>query len=318
MRRRVGTIAIGLLLVLPAAWWAMDRAPARPEPVPVVLPVEVEPAREPAQAPEPPSEPEGHEVSCPVPAAFAERQCTVALGTPGPPPRFADPVQWTAAGTLWFRARADAGGGLVRCRDTEKQARFAWERAAGGWTCALTLPPPADAPLFGRVRGAEDLPDGTVFLEGCGADDNDPVDADGGFFVAAAAGACRMRAWRRAGSLRLPGPWTEVEALAGHDVEVELSVPTFEPAGLGIGIEAVEGGVRVTFVAEGTPAAQAGLAAGDILRSVDGVSTAGMDLEDFVQHAIGPAGTEVTVAGTDEAGEPFEATVRRARIELSE
>ena len=48
--------------------------------------------------------------------------------------------------------------------------------------------------------------------------------------------------------------------------------------------------------------------------SAKGVDTAGMDLETYLQHGLGPAGSELRLEGVGADGEPFDVTVRRALI----
>ena len=153
--------------------------------------------------------------------------------------------------------------------------------------------------------------------QGCGLEDRGdpaPLDADGGLFFPTTSGKCRIRAWRQAGALRLPGPRVEVDAVAGADADVDLEVPTFAPAGMGIGFRPTPDGVAVEHVQEGTPAWDAGLQSGDLISTINGVPTEGMGLEDFLQEGIGPAGTAVHVEGTNTAGEPFDLTFTRKPI----
>jgi hypothetical protein len=182
-----------------------------------------------------------------------------------------------------------------------------------GGDCAVEgeLPAAADAALYGMVRGAQGLPEGTVYLEGCGAAET-PVDADGTFFVSIEPGPCLMRAWRRAGSLRVPSRWYEVEAVAGGDVQVELSVPDYAPAGMGITFNAHEDGVTITSLQQGRPALQAGLREGDKITKIDGVPTERIGADGFLQQALGPEGSEVRLEGVTADGEPFEVTLARA------
>jgi len=212
--------------------------------------------------------------------------------------------------------------------EAEGSATLAWARGPRGrapirWkdgVCdAPTLPPVRDAAVYGRVRGAERLDDGTVFLEGCGIDQGDesaPIDQDGGFFFPAASEPCRVRAWRQHGALRLPGPWIELDPTAGADLDVELEVPTFAPAGMGIGFRPAAEGVVVEQVHAGTPAFEAGLQSGDVISAINGVPTDGMGMEDFLHEGIGPAGTEVQVEGVTADGEPFDTTFQRREIVL--
>ncbi|MCB9685265.1 MAG: PDZ domain-containing protein [Alphaproteobacteria bacterium] len=114
--------------------------------------------------------------------------------------------------------------------------------------------------------------------------------------------------------LRLPGPWVEVDARSDGDVEIDLDVPTFAPAGMGIGFQPVDGGVRVNLVHDGTPAAEVGLTEGDVITAIDGVGTEGMDVEDFLSYGIGPAGSEVHLEGNGTDGQPFDLTFHRREI----
>lgn len=189
-----------------------------------------------------------------------------------------------------------------------------------GRTCTVLAPPaPRDAAVFGRVRGAERLADGTVFLEGCGVDRDGEaaaIDQDGGFYFPAEAGPCRLRAWRRHGALRLPGEWVEIEPASGGEVDVALDVPTFAPAGMGIGFRPASDGVVVETVHPGTPAHEAGLEPGDVITAINGEPTDGMGTEDFLHEGIGPAGTEVDLEGFTSDGEPFESRFLRREILL--
>jgi membrane-associated protease RseP (regulator of RpoE activity) len=174
------------------------------------------------------------------------------------------------------------------------------------------------ASVYGRVHGAEKLPDGAVQVEGCGLFpfDGTPVDASGEFFADIQAGECRMRAWRMQGALRIPGPWVDLDAVAGVDASVDLSVPDFEPAGMGITFRAMPDGVYVLDARDGSPAAEAGLQHGDRILFIDGDPTSDMDQDDFLTHGIGPPGTTVHLQGTTADGEPFDVTMTRRPIQL--
>ncbi len=64
-------------------------------------------------------------------------------------------------------------------------------------------------------------------------------------------------------------------------------------SGVGVALEKVKNEVRVTRVLEGTPAQEAGLQEGDIVREVDGKDLEGMELEEAVFLIRGPEGTTV-------------------------
>ena len=65
--------------------------------------------------------------------------------------------------------------------------------------------------------------------------------------------------------------------------------------GLGMGIEDAGGGITVTAVFSGTPAADAGVQIGDRIAAVDGESTAGWSVDRVSAHTTGPVGTTVDV-----------------------
>jgi hypothetical protein len=197
------------------------------------------------------------------------------------------------------------------------RAMFGWETDGAGVHCAFRepLPSPRNAPILGRVDGAAELPEGEVSLEGCGATPADVVDRDGAFFLPTIGEGCRLRAWRTHGALRVPGPWAAVSPVSGSEVEVRLSVPTWQPAGMGIQIRPDEDGMRVTRVLAGSPAEAAGVLEGDLVLSIDGVSTAGMDLDTFLQYGLGPDGSEVELEVASGDGEAEILPVRRALIE---
>ncbi len=198
------------------------------------------------------------------------------------------------------------------------RAVFEWETVGSSVRCTFQepLPPPRNAPILGHVIGAELLPDGAVTLEGCGATQSDPVGVDGSFFLTTTGDGCRLRAWRSSGVLRVPGPWVAVSPQSGREIEVTLAVPTWEPAGMGVNIRPEPEGMRITIVHEGTPAEDAGLAAGDLVVSVDGVSTAGMDLDTFLQHGLGPEGSVVELEVRDAEGNTELVSLHRAVLAI--
>jgi len=159
--------------------------------------------------------------------------------------------------------------------------------------------------LFGRIAAAAGAEEGTVGLMGCGFRPQAPghhVDLrDGNFAFDTRSGPCVMRAWRQEGALKIFGPDVYVEPDPNQDVSVELQIPEFRPAGLGILLAEVDAGIRVDRVLQGTPAWEAGLEAGDVIVGIEGEQTVDLDLREFIGVAVGPRGTEVEieVVGTD-------------------
>lgn len=290
------------------------RAPKAPTPRSKRVVVAAPPAAA-VRAPEPPDD-GPVTVRCVVGRGLEGREHVLTVADPSEPNGVRLEEGRYDGSTLSLTAsRGARSAHLVFPGSNEPAVPLSWTLDDDGRThCTVAaLPPPADAPLFGNVRGAANLPDGTVFLEGCSASDA-PVGADGSFFAVTSAGPCSMRAWRQAGSLRIPGPWVPVEAVAGMDVEVELSVPTFAPAGLGIGFTAPGGGITVAAVHQGTPANQAGLGVGDRITRIDGIPTESMDADGFLQHGLGPEGSQVRLEGMTADGETFEVTITRQQI----
>lgn len=87
-----------------------------------------------------------------------------------------------------------------------------------------------------------------------------------------------------------------------------------EIVGVGIYVEAREGGLVVTGVIPEGPAAEAGVKVGDRLVEVDGVAVATLDAEAVLGKVRGPPGTTVTL-GLERAGERLTLTLKRARIQ---
>jgi carboxyl-terminal processing protease len=71
---------------------------------------------------------------------------------------------------------------------------------------------------------------------------------------------------------------------------------------------------QVNSVFQGTPAAKAGLKAGDVFASIDGVTKPKWDLEDVVNRVRGPIGTKVALMVKRNGGSPFKVVVTRDKI----
>lgn len=86
--------------------------------------------------------------------------------------------------------------------------------------------------------------------------------------------------------------------------------------GIGIFIDIREGHLIVVQPIEGTPAARAGLRAGDRIQRINDVPTDGMALQEAVSKIRGPSGTKVTlrIVRPDRA---FDVEITRARIQVT-
>ncbi|MEO0489335.1 MAG: S41 family peptidase, partial [Cyanobacteria bacterium J06659_2] len=99
-----------------------------------------------------------------------------------------------------------------------------------------------------------------------------------------------------------------------RNMQVETSG---ELTGVGIQITQEEETDEIVVVSpiEDTPAFEAGIRAQDIILSVDGESTEGMDLNDVVSRIRGPVNSDVSLT-LKRGEETLELTLKRARIEI--
>ncbi len=88
--------------------------------------------------------------------------------------------------------------------------------------------------------------------------------------------------------------------------------------GLGIEVGMEEGLVKVISPIDDTPAAEAGVQAGDYITHVNGESLMGLTLDDAVGMMRGPVGSEITITILREGEkEPFDLTITRDTIKLT-
>lgn len=90
-----------------------------------------------------------------------------------------------------------------------------------------------------------------------------------------------------------------------------------EFGGLGIEVTQENGFVKVVSPIDETPAAEAGVEAGDFITKVDGESTLGMTLDEAVELMRGPVGAEIVITIAREGvEEPFDITIIRDTIKI--
>ncbi len=91
-----------------------------------------------------------------------------------------------------------------------------------------------------------------------------------------------------------------------------------EFGGLGIEVTQEEGFVKVVSPIDGTPAAEAGIEAGDFITHVDGESLLGLVLDEAVELMRGPVGSEIVITVVREGEqEPFDVSIVRDTIQLT-
>jgi carboxyl-terminal processing protease len=106
--------------------------------------------------------------------------------------------------------------------------------------------------------------------------------------------------------------------LSAKDFE-DMQVQTKgEFGGLGIEVTQEEGFIKVISPMDDTPAAKAGILAGDFITHVNGESVLGLILEEAVEKMRGPIGSEIIITIVREGtAEPFDVSIIRDTIKLT-
>jgi carboxyl-terminal processing protease len=86
-------------------------------------------------------------------------------------------------------------------------------------------------------------------------------------------------------------------------------------SGIGVWLKQKGGRLEIVSVLPSTPALEAGLARGDVLRNIDGRSVEEMTVDEAVARIKGRAGTKVEI-GVQRRGSPLSFTITRKSIEL--
>ncbi|MES1200097.1 MAG: S41 family peptidase [Pseudomonadota bacterium] len=89
-----------------------------------------------------------------------------------------------------------------------------------------------------------------------------------------------------------------------------------EYGGLGIEVTMDDGVVRVVSPIDDTPAARAGIQAGDYLTAIDGQTIVGLTLNDAVNKMRGPVGSSIHLTVARDNADPFEVNLTREIINV--
>jgi carboxyl-terminal processing protease len=90
-----------------------------------------------------------------------------------------------------------------------------------------------------------------------------------------------------------------------------------EFGGVGIEVTQEDGLIKVISPIDGTPAAKAGIKSGDRIAGIDGVSIAGLPLNDAIDKMRGPAGSKIVLTVLREGEKkPFDVTMQRAVVQV--
>ncbi len=97
----------------------------------------------------------------------------------------------------------------------------------------------------------------------------------------------------------------------------EMQVQTQgEFGGLGIEVTMEQGVVKVVSPIDDTPAAKAGIRAGDLIIALDGEPVTGLSLSEAVDQMRGKVGTEIQLTIRRGQREPFKVTIERKKITI--
>lgn len=165
--------------------------------------------------------------------------------------------------------------------------------------------------LSGRVLNTAGNPEPDARVTGCGPA---RVAADGTFTVSPVRAPCTLQAARQDGYWFSRSDPEEVRWQPDGDYTAELVLNEYPRGGMGISVETVDLGIRVSQVHPDTPAAAAGLQSGDVIVGLEGEPTVDFDLEQFIERATGEAGTDVTVSVLATDGTEREVTLTRAML----
>lgn len=169
------------------------------------------------------------------------------------------------------------------------QAELRWDGSA--WECALGPLQPSGI-VTGRVVASEGHNDARISVVGCGK--RVTPDRDGTFYLDVDPGPCHLQAVRRDGIFTVRSPVVDVDPRSGQEVVLDLGLPAFHAAGVGTQVVARDGGIGIKKVYPGTPADRAGLKDGDLVIALNGDDVSGWTTDEFVDVALGEAGSKVT------------------------
>jgi carboxyl-terminal processing protease len=105
-----------------------------------------------------------------------------------------------------------------------------------------------------------------------------------------------------------------MDAKAYNDMQITTKG---EFGGVGIEVTQEDGLIKVISPIDGTPAAKAGIKSGDRIAGIDGISIAGMPLNDAIDKMRGPEGSKITLTILREGEKkPFDVTLTRAVVQV--
>lgn len=323
--RTVGALLAALLGALTAAW-LLGAEQLQPETDPGSTPAAApprppgsRPALAPAGsprtpppgdvAPQPAAEPEAFEIRCPIAADDIE-DTQLFLSFDGGHLVVTARIE---AGQLSFTSPRQVALGHLQLPQSHSVEVYVLPSGEGA-RCEVPKPPVPLTLIQGRIDSP--VPDDGAPLLVRGCDNIALAEPDGSYqlIVPEPIQPCELAAERMDGAIKVLGDLVEVQPRRGQTLRVDLQLPE-EPFG-GIGVSFLPAGdfVLVRQVHEDTPAAAAGMQAGDRILEVQGEPTAAMESEDFIWLGVGPVGTPVDLLVEHPDGEIEELRIVRAHI----
>ncbi len=210
-------------------------------------------------------------------------------------------VQPTEEGVLIERVKAEIRNGvlLVEAKDPLNSGSV----RVPGYPDLDWRPPDGGCPdvslqVVSAVMGTVSPSFGNVRVSACGT--TREADADGGFYVPATPGACRVQAYRtESGGVLVYGEEKTIDVTEGQDALVDLSVPEEEWGSIGLTLTQEDERTVVKRVIDGGPADAAGIGVGDELLVVDGRPAQECDRGWLYSCFHGPVGSTVTLEFAD-------------------
>jgi len=188
---------------------------------------------------------------------------------------------------------------------------ISWSTGPEGPICdpdPVRLTPQDDMTLVGQVINTAGNPEPRAQVGGCGSTVSDE---NGRFELHPVPAPCAVLARRQDGYWYSRSEPVEIPWQPGAELEIELVLNEYPKGGMGITIAEIDGVIGVSGVHADTPAQQAGLKTGDLILEVDGESTEGMGMREFVDLGTGEAGTEVDLLVESPTGRQRKVTVTR-------
>ena len=303
MRKRVLLLAIALLLV----WWLW---PTQSDPTPTQQALATDPVRaQPTKqvmrsAPVDRSSQAAHQDTADKddePADWTV-QCPLPMDAPYEGEVVFAEVQPVEEGVLIERVKAEIRNGvlLVEAKDPLNSGSV----RVPGYPDLDWMPPEdggcpdVELQVVSAVMGTVSPSFGNVRVSACGT--TREADADGGFYVPATPGTCRVQAHRsESGGVLVYGEEKTIDVIEGQDALVDLTVPEEEWGSIGLTLTQEDERTVVKRVIDGGPADAAGIGVGDELLAVDGKHAQECDRGWLYSCFHGPVGSMVTLEFAD-------------------